>query len=176
MQGHGETKETQTPRTDADTIHAGMLDANTLVVYADTAKELERENAELRAQETIRNTQIANLQQEITTLQKASSLLERLWVEKQEKWRETLEWRASYNNTRKDLFAALKRAESAERALEEYRQDSARYRWLNNQHNFLIYIEDQEQTRTNVHLRCGQLLDTWIDAALARQEEKHGEV
>ena len=50
----------------------------------------------------------------------------------------------------------------AQRA-EEVTPDAARYRWLNKQHNMLIYIEDEAQTRANVRLRCGPPLDDWID-------------
>lgn len=57
---------------------------------------------------------------------------------------------------------------------------AARYRWLNKQHNFMIYIEGNDQMRTNVRLRCGEPLDTWIDARIREEsaapqdkDEKH---
>ena len=50
-------------------------------------------------------------------------------------------------------------------------RDAARYRWLNKQHNILIYIEDEKQTRTNVRLRCGVPLDKWIDARIETEKD-----
>ena len=46
---------------------------------------------------------------------------------------------------------------------------AARYAWLNKQHNFLIYIEDADETRQNVRLRCGVPLDEWIDARIKEE-------
>lgn len=64
-------------------------------------------------------------------------------------------------------------------------KDAARYRWLNQQHHFMIYIEGPETdpTRSNLRLRCGESLNGWLDkrieedklsyaAAVSRQEEK----
>lgn len=51
-------------------------------------------------------------------------------------------------------------------------QDEKRYRWLNKQHNFMIYIEDEAQMRTNVRLRCGLPLDEWIDNRIKEEAER----
>jgi hypothetical protein len=48
-------------------------------------------------------------------------------------------------------------------------KDEARYRWLNKQHNFLIYIEDEKELRQNVRLRCGPPLDDYIDNRIKEQ-------
>ena len=57
-------------------------------------------------------------------------------------------------------------------------RDAARYRWLNKQHNLLIYVEDEKQTRTNLRLRCGPPLDTWIDNRIdaERTDDENGHV
>ena len=51
-------------------------------------------------------------------------------------------------------------------------QDARRYRWLNRQHNFLMYIEGLDETRTNVRLRCGLPLDEWIDNRIAEDAQR----
>ena len=63
-----------------------------------------------------------------------------------------------------------------DRCGEAVERDAARYRWLNKQHNFMVYVEDEKQTRTNLRLRCGLPLDEWIDLRieddrLSRSEE-----
>ncbi len=50
-------------------------------------------------------------------------------------------------------------------------QDAVRYRWLNNQHNFMIYIENEHALRTNMRLRCGEPLDKWIDARIEEENK-----
>ena len=67
-----------------------------------------------------------------------------------------------------DAWAA---AQMEREVAEAYKADALRYRWLNKQHNFMVYIEDAEETRTNVRLRCGLPLDEWIDNRIA--EERH---
>ena len=51
-------------------------------------------------------------------------------------------------------------------------EDARRYRWLNRQHNFLMYIEGPDETRTNVRLRCGLPLDEWIDNRIAEDAQR----
>ena len=50
-------------------------------------------------------------------------------------------------------------------------KDAERYRWLNKQHNMLMYIEGMDEMRNNVRLRCGEPLDKWIDARI--EEERN---
>jgi hypothetical protein len=53
--------------------------------------------------------------------------------------------------------------------------DAARYRWLNKQHNFLVYIENDKGERQQLRLRCGLPLDEWIDNRLKDERECEGE-
>lgn len=59
------------------------------------------------------------------------------------------------SDLRSCLAAALKAKEEAER-------DARRYRWLNANDNFLVYIDGRP-----VRLKCGELLDRWIDASIS---------
>lgn len=47
--------------------------------------------------------------------------------------------------------------------------DAARYRWINKKHNFVMHIEDNDFRRQHMNLRCGEPLDTWIDARIAEE-------
>ena len=60
-------------------------------------------------------------------------------------------------------------AESASRCVGAETVDAARYRWLNKQHNFLIYIDGMDEMRSNVRLRCGVPLDSYIDNRIAEE-------
>lgn len=48
-------------------------------------------------------------------------------------------------------------------------REAERYRWLNKQHNFMVYIESALGLRQNVRLRCGVPLDEWIDARIKEE-------
>ena len=50
----------------------------------------------------------------------------------------------------------------------DYR-DAARYRWINKQHNFVMHVEGNDFKRQHMNLRCGEPLDTWIDARIAEE-------
>lgn len=49
--------------------------------------------------------------------------------------------------------------------------DAARYRWLNKHHNFVMHVEDNDFKRQHMNLRCGEPLDTWIDARIEEERQ-----
>ena len=62
------------------------------------------------------------------------------------------------------VFRSFPATDAAQAPSEAVARDAARYRWLNKQHNFLIFIEaEPEMRRENVRLRCGEPLDAWLD-------------
>lgn len=71
-----------------------------------------------------------------------------------------------------EIFAANNRAEVAEAENAALKRDAERYRWLNANHNFMMYVESEDHTKTHVRLRCGEPLDQWIDAAINATKEK----
>ncbi len=54
---------------------------------------------------------------------------------------------------------------------EALRVDAMRYRWLNKQDNFMLYMEDAQLLRKNVRLKCGEPLNVCIDAAILAGEK-----
>ena len=58
-----------------------------------------------------------------------------------------------------------------ERSPEATAQKAARYDWLNQQHNFVLYVEDEQRNREHLRLRCGLPLDEWIDNRIAEESK-----
>jgi hypothetical protein len=55
---------------------------------------------------------------------------------------------------------------------EAVQKDAERYRWLNKQHHFLLYVEPNEGERHKLRLRCGEPLDLWLDNRIKEEEER----
>ena len=51
-------------------------------------------------------------------------------------------------------------------------QDGVRYRWLNRQDNFMIYIDTFPEMKRNHCLKCGEVLDKWIDARIEEEDAR----
>ncbi len=60
-------------------------------------------------------------------------------------------------------------------SVQPYR-DALRYRWLNQQHHFLMYIEQVGGERSKMRLRCGEPLDAWVDARIEEEQKRTDEV
>ena len=71
---------------------------------------------------------------------------------------------SGFSDPSRDAAQVLAPVVAPQAPSEAVARDAARYRWLNKQHNFLIFIEaEPEMRRENVRLRCGEPLDAWLD-------------
>ena len=66
----------------------------------------------------------------------------------------------------------IERAEKAKESCRELEADARRYRWLNSQDHFMIYIAHSFANKDikgekSYRLKCGEVLDSWIDARIA---------
>lgn len=157
-----------TPRTDAFTDNAlkNMSASGHLFRITDFARELERELAE-----AIKKADDAD-----TDKLRAIGRLER----------ELAAASARYIHECETSQIEHERAEAAEHRAAESEADARRYRWLNSQDHFMIYIAHSFANKDikgekSYRLKCGECLDSWIDtrianidAALASEAGKEG--
>lgn len=54
----------------------------------------------------------------------------------------------------------------------KYKKDAERYLWLNQKYDMLLRIgeSDADYSKQTVALKCGDVLDKWIDARIAEEK------